>query len=173
MTAQRRRSRRRRKKKSLPAAPVLFLLLFFLCAAGMTLWFLTETGTAGGQEQAGPAEELDEEEQNGEKPQNSQGPQNSDGLQNSQEPEESISEEERISQAARKILEQMSLEEKNGADVYCPLSGGGRGGKGRTVSSGRVYSVCKRFRREDKRTGGFCYPVLSVGIGDSHADWRG
>ena len=114
MTAQRRGSRRRRKKKSLPAAPVLFLLLFFLCAAGMTLWFLTETGTPGGQEQAGPAEELDEEEQNGEKPQNSQGPQNSDGLQNSQEPEESISEEERISQAARKILEQMSLEEKTG-----------------------------------------------------------
>ena len=114
MTAQRRRSRRRRKKKSLPAAPVLFPLLFFLCAAGMTLWFLTETGTAGGQEQAGPAEELDEEEQNGEKPQNSQGPQNSDGLQNSQEPEESISEEERISQAARKILEQMSPEEKTG-----------------------------------------------------------
>lgn len=114
MTAQRRRSRRRRKKKSLPAAPVLFLLLFFLCAAGMTLWFLTETGTPGGQEQAGPAEEQDEEEQNGEKPQNSQGPQNSDGLQNSQEPEGSISEEERISQAARKILEQMSLEEKTG-----------------------------------------------------------
>lgn len=114
MTAQRRRSRRRRKKKSLPAAPVLFLLLFFLCAAGMTLWFLTETGTPGGQEQAGPAEEQDEEEQNGEKPQNSQGPQNSDGLQNSQEPKGSISEEERISQAARKILEQMSLEEKTG-----------------------------------------------------------
>ena len=35
-------------------------------------------------------------------------------MQNSQEPEESISEEERISQAARKILEQMSLEEKTG-----------------------------------------------------------
>lgn len=75
---------------------------------------MTETGTPGGQEQAGPAEEQDEEEQNGEKPQNSQGPQNSDGLQNSQEPEGSISEEERISQAARKILEQMSLEEKTG-----------------------------------------------------------